>query len=69
MEALRISLKAARINAQLSQKCAAQQLGISIATLQNYENGRTVPNWDMVKKIESLYRLSADYICFTSNYA
>ena len=65
----KISLKAARVNANLSQKTAANQLGISVATLQNYESGKTIPDWDMVKEIESVYRFPADYILFARNSA
>ena len=43
---IRISLEAARVNAKLIQKEAAIKLGISLKTLQNYESGKTKPNWD-----------------------
>jgi transcriptional regulator with XRE-family HTH domain len=69
METLRISLKAARINAELSQREAARCLGISISTLQNYESGKTVPDWNMVGKISDLYDLSSDYIFFGKDSA
>lgn len=65
----RISLKAARVNAGLSQKKAAEMLGISKATLQNYEAGSTVPNILMSKKIEEVYHFPADYIFFGASYA
>jgi len=66
---IRISLRAARVNANLPQKKAASLLGISAATLQNYESGATVPNWDTVKKIEELYKIPADNIFFAGNSA
>jgi transcriptional regulator with XRE-family HTH domain len=59
-----ISLKAARVNAEFAQKEAAERLGISAATLQNYEKGNTVPDIIMTKKIERLYGYPADYIFF-----
>ena len=62
-----ISLKAARVNANLLQKDAAKALGISITTLQNYEIGATVPDWNMVHKIENLYRFPSDFIFFGKN--
>lgn len=65
----RISLKAARVNAGLSQKKAAEMLGISKATLQHYEAGSTVPNILMSKKIEEVYHFPADYIFFGASYA
>lgn len=64
MEHLRISLKAARVNANLSQREAAKLLGVNRATLHSYEEGRTVPNWDVVKRIEAVYNMPADYIFF-----
>lgn len=63
----RISLKAARVNAGLSQKEAAEKLDISRATLQNYENGKTTPDVLMSRKIEELYRFPTDYILFGIN--
>ncbi len=65
----RISLKAARVNAGLSQKEAAEKLDISRATLQNYENGKTTPDVLMSRKIEELYRFPTDYILFGTNTA
>lgn len=65
----RISLKAARINADLSQKEAAKLLGISHATIQNYEAGNTVPDVLMSKKIEEVYKFPADYIFFGKSTA
>lgn len=65
----KISLKAARVNADLTQREAAKALGIDVSTLQNYETGKTVPDWEMVKKIESLYSFPADYIIFARQSA
>ena len=62
----KITLRAARVNAGLPQKEAAKQLGISQATLQNYENGATVPDWDVVEQIEALYNYPANFIFFGS---
>lgn len=45
---IRISLEAARVNAELLQKDAAKLIGISLKTLQNYENGKTKPNWEYI---------------------
>lgn len=65
----RISLKAARVNADLSQQEAAKRLGISKATLQNYEAGNTVPDILMSRKIEEVYGFPMDYIFFGMNNA
>ena len=66
---IRISLKAARVNAKLNQKEAAKRLGVCVATLQNYESGNSIPGWDIVRKIETVYGISADHIFFESNSA
>ena len=68
-EVPRISMTAARVNANLSQQAAADLLGISRATLANYEAGRSVPNWDTVQKIGEVYHYPTDYIYFGKKYA
>lgn len=65
----KITLKAARVNANLSQKAAAVALGVNVSTIQNYEMGKTVPDWEMVKRIEEVYRFPADFIIFTQESA
>lgn len=64
MEYPKITLKAARVNADLSQKEAAEALNVNVSTLQNYETGKTIPGWEMVKRIEQVYSFPADYIIF-----
>lgn len=54
---IRISLEAARVNAELLQKDAAKLIGISLKTLQNYENGKTKPNWDTLIKMSDIYNI------------
>ncbi len=63
----KISLSAARVNAGLSQREAAKKLRITVKTLQNYETGKTIPNWDTVRKIEAIYNFPIDYIFLPSN--
>lgn len=65
----KISLKAARVNANLSQEEAARLIGICKATLQNYEKGETVPNWDVVDTIARIYNFPASFINFTRKLA
>lgn len=64
---IRISLAAARVNADLTQKEAAKKLKINVSTLQNYETGKTCPNWDMIHRMESLYGIPMDYLNFQKN--
>lgn len=59
-----ITLKAARVNANLTQKEAAKRLEISKGTLASYEMYKTVPGIDMAKNIAALYGLAVDDIIF-----
>ena len=59
-----ITLKAARVNAGLTQSAAAKLLNISKTTLANYENYKTTPDMDTGNKIAKLYGLSVDQIIF-----
>ena len=61
---MQVTLKAARINRNLTQSEAAQALGISVSTLANYEQGRQFPDVPMIKKIEALYETTYDEIIF-----
>ena len=69
MQAQKITLKAARVNANMSQREAAAALGVNVSTLQNYESGKTIPDWGMVKRIEEVYSFPADFIIFTQESA
>lgn len=59
---MRISLKSARTNVGLSQKAAADALGVNQKTLSFWENGKTKPNIDMVAKICALYNVTYENI-------
>ena len=59
-----MTLKAARINANLKQEEAAKKLGITTDTLSNWENGKTFPNVPQIKRIEDLYGLPYSEIIF-----
>lgn len=62
-----IHLKAARVNAGLTQKEAAKELNISKNTLANYERYKTKPDIEMSKKIAELYQTTVDNIIFFAN--
>ena len=65
-----ITLKAARVNKNLNQREAANLIGVSIATLQNYEAGKNFPDVPILKKIEKIYQVSyADIIFLPINNA
>lgn len=59
-----MTLKAARVNAGLTQKKAAEMLGISEYTLINYEKGKSSPDVRVLKKIENLYGVPYHRIIF-----
>ena len=61
---MQITLKAARVNAGLTQGEAAKKLGTNVQSLVDYEAGRTMPNVDMVKKMIALYSVPFDCLNF-----
>lgn len=61
---IRMSLRAARVNAGLSQKEASKALEISNKTLCSWENGKTFPDQPMIEKICALYGVTYDMIIF-----
>ena len=61
---VKMTLKAARVNAGLNQKEAADRLDVSNGTLCNWENGVTFPNVEQVEKICALYGVSYDNLIF-----
>lgn len=62
----KISLRAARVNAGLSQKKAAELLGISNKTLCRWENKKAFPNQPMIERLCNLYGRPYDMIDFTA---
>ena len=64
---LKVTLKAARVNAGYTQKEAAELIGVSNATLCNWENYVSFPNAQQIDKICELYGLSYDDIIFLPN--
>ena len=61
---IRISLKAARVNAELSQHEASAKLGVSNKTLCAWERGEVMPRADKIKEICELYNMPYDNIIF-----
>jgi len=64
---IRITLKAARVNRNLSQKEAADALNVSNRTLCKWENGLSVPKADKIDAICELYEIPYDNLIFLSN--
>lgn len=69
MEIVKFTLASARVNAGLSQKKAAEELGISNKTLCSWENYASYPGADMIPKICELYGIPYDQINFTHKSA
>lgn len=61
---LKISLKAARVNAGLSQKEAAKALKVSNKTLHSWETGVSCPSAKYIDAICDLYKMSYNDIQF-----
>lgn len=59
-----MTLKAARVNVGLTQVQAAEKLGVSLSTLQNYEKGKTYPNQKIIDAIEKLYKVEYNDLIF-----
>jgi transcriptional regulator with XRE-family HTH domain len=61
---LKITLKAARVNAGLTQEAVAKKLKKSKNTIVNYETGKRSPDMATGKALASLYGFSVDEIIF-----
>lgn len=59
-----ISLAAARVNANLTQKEFAERCGVSESTVVAWESGRRSPNVKMLNKIEDALGVSLNFIRF-----
>lgn len=61
---MKLTLEAARRNVKLTQREAAELLGVSKDTLGNYERGKSFPTVETVKKMENIYHVSYDDLIF-----
>ena len=64
-----MTLKAARVNAGLTQTEAAKQLGVTKNTLSNWELGRSFPTVPQIRLIEDLYAIPFAELEFTDTDA
>ena len=60
----KISLKAARVNANLTQSEAAKKIGVTRDTISNWETGKSSPNVQKFQIIEKVYDVSYDRLNF-----
>jgi toxin-antitoxin system, antitoxin component, xre family len=59
---LKISLKAARVNANLSQENVAKKMKKSKVTINNWENGKTEIDYGNLTELCRLYSVTIDDI-------
>ncbi|PGS18940.1 transcriptional regulator [Bacillus cereus] len=59
---IQITLKAARVNAELRQEEAAELLDVTGKTLRNYEQGITAIPGHVLKKASIIYKIPSDNI-------
>lgn len=59
-----LTLKAARVNAGLSVKEAAEAVGVTEDTMYRYESGKSSPKIGTAVKLAGIYGVSIDMIDF-----
>ncbi|MGN8706142.1 helix-turn-helix transcriptional regulator [Bacillota bacterium HCP3S3_E9] len=59
---LKISLAAARVNADMTQQDVADRLHVSKKTVVNWEKGRTLPSFTTINELSRIYRMPVCYI-------
>lgn len=59
-----MTLRAARVNADLTQREAAEKIGVSAAMIVSWEKGRNYPTVDKLPKILDTYNVSYDDLNF-----
>ena len=52
---MKITLKALRVNANLTQEAAAEKIGVTKATIMNWENNNTSPTGTQLMRICAAY--------------
>lgn len=63
-----ITLKAARVNSEMTQKQAASKLGVSEQTFSNYERYISYPDVPMLLKMQELYGITFDQITWKQEW-
>lgn len=62
---MRWRLEACRVQAKMTQREVADALGISEATLINYEKGRTAVRIERAQELSALYGIPLDLMDFS----
>jgi len=63
----KITLKAARVNAGLTQTEAAEKIGVSATTIQNWESGKKDLRYSHFLKACEVYDMDPEQIFLTCN--
>lgn len=61
-----ITLKAARVNKGLTQRQAAELIGVTAETIGSWETGKRSPNLDKIPSILRTYEVNFDELIFSS---
>lgn len=64
MSTVRLNLKAVRANADKSQDEWAELLGVTRATVNNWESGKTQPKIEQVRMMSEIANIPIDCIFF-----
>lgn len=65
MNKLKISLAAARVNAEMTQEDVAKEMHVSKNTVVNWEKGKSEPTISQSIELSKLYNMPLEYIFFT----
>ena len=63
----KVTLAAARVNAGFNQKEAANKLGICLATLVNWESGKTFPTARKIQHLCDVYGVPMSHLKILPN--
>ena len=58
----KITLKAARVNAELTLDEVAERIGKSKQSIENWENGKTPIKYSDLLKLSEIYEMPVEYI-------
>ena len=59
---MKISLKAARVNANLTQEDTAKAMGKTKQTIMNWESGRSEIKYRNMERLSELYGMPMEYL-------
>ena len=65
---MQLTLKAARANAKLTQREAAEKIGVTVDTISNWERGKSFPNAIQIRRLELVYGVPYDALIFLPRF-